>query len=45
MRVLNILHDNCEEINETYTETGVNVKGKLLDKFSYIIKDYVKKDE
>ena len=45
MKVLNLLHDNCEDISETYTEKGVNVKGKLPEKFSYIIKDYVTKNE
>lgn len=45
MKILNLLHENCENLNEEYIDSGVSVKGSLPDKMSYIIKDYVKNNE
>lgn len=45
MKILNLLHENCENLNEEYIDSGVSVKGSLPDKMSYIIKEYVKNNE
>ncbi|MBE7065985.1 MAG: GTPase HflX [Ruminococcaceae bacterium] len=39
MKLINFLHDNCEKIEEEYTDKGVRVKGTIPEKYAYAIKE------